>query len=412
MKSARVNVYVGGRAAGALSRSAREQDLYLFAYQHDCPDDAAVSLTMPVMPDPYDAMGIIHPIFEMNLPEGLLRQKLEQMFAKIIPNFDSLALLEVIGRSQVGRLRYAPAGEYPEDVPEENLTQLLTYHGADDLFNDLLEKYAQHSGISGMQPKIMLRSAEAGGRITSRGATHIIKSFDAKEHPELAANEFFCMQASRYAGLPTAVTQLSENRQLLAVTRFDVVDEGRYLGFEDFCVLSGMRASGRYQSSYEDLARKIALYVSPDNKVQAMHDYFSMVVLACTIRNGDAHLKNFGVLYDRPGSNVRLAPVYDMLSTTPYQPRDVLALEMNGSKTFPDRAQLLQFARSACGLSRINAEQGMARVAKGIEMARAEMRAYAQHVSGFQEAAKHLDRVFSGGLALLAGSANETSHQP
>jgi hypothetical protein len=74
----------------------------------------------------------------------------------------------------------------------------------------------------------------------------------------------------------------------------------------------------------------------------------------------DAHLKNFGVLYDKPGLNVRLAPVYDMLSTVPYQPNDVLALQLGGSKQFPRRQQLIQYGRQSCGLSSKAQEQIMA----------------------------------------------------
>ena len=143
----------------------------------------------------------------------------------------------------------------------------------------------------------------------------------------------------------------SDNRSLLIVERFDRTESGDYMGFEDFCVLSGMRSAGRYSSSYEDLAKKIAIYVSPENYRGAMEQLFGMVSLACVIKNGDAHLKNFGVLYDSPGVNVRLAPVYDMLSTTHYQPHDILALELNGSKSFPSRKQLVQFGRQSCGLS-------------------------------------------------------------
>jgi serine/threonine-protein kinase HipA len=38
-----------------------------------------------------------------------------------------------------------------------------------------------------------------------------------------------------------------------------------------------------------------------------------MVALSCVVGNGDAHLKNFGLLYTDPTtSNCRLAPVFDV----------------------------------------------------------------------------------------------------
>ena len=43
--------------SGRLTRSQREEDTILFTYGTDCPRENAVSLTMPVRADQYDAMG-------------------------------------------------------------------------------------------------------------------------------------------------------------------------------------------------------------------------------------------------------------------------------------------------------------------------------------------------------------------
>ena len=100
-----LSVFVDNACVGTLSRSDVEPDAFLFGYRAGCEDRHAVSLTMPVVSDQYDAMGFLHPIFEMNLPEGVLRQKLELMFAKAVRDFDALTLLDIVGRSQIGRLR-------------------------------------------------------------------------------------------------------------------------------------------------------------------------------------------------------------------------------------------------------------------------------------------------------------------
>lgn len=396
-----VKVFVDQRLAGMISRSDVDADTYLFGYEVGCDDQHAVSLTMPVVADQYDSMGFLHPVFEMNLPEGALRERLERLFAKLVRDFDSLTLLDIVGRSQIGRLRYAGASDGLEDVPAENISSLLAYRGAEDLFSGLLERFARHSGISGMQPKVLVRDETiALDRITDKGATHIIKSFNPVEYPELAANEYFSMQASRHAGLPTANVRLSENRQILVVERFDRTPDGHYLGFEDFCVLSGQRAMGRYSSSYEALAKQISRFVSPEHHPAAMRQLFGMVALSCIIKNGDAHLKNFAVLYDAPGINVRLAPVYDMLSTAPYLPKDIMALEIDGSKAYPTLAQLMGFARSACGLSKQTAAGVMHQVAQGVALALNEMQHYAASKPDFATSAAHFSQVFREGISL------------
>jgi serine/threonine-protein kinase HipA len=120
-----LSVFASGSHCGVQSRSALEEQTYLFTYDAACADRHAVSLTMPVLPDQYDSVGTIHPVFEMNLPEGQLRHRLELMFSKVVPGFDALSLLGLTGKSQLGRLRYAAQGEGPEDVPAESVGMLL-----------------------------------------------------------------------------------------------------------------------------------------------------------------------------------------------------------------------------------------------------------------------------------------------
>ena len=126
---------------------------------------------MPVRTDQYDSMAGLLPIFEMNLPEGALRERLRLQFAKTIPEFDDLDLLQIIGTSQIGRLRYSLQDSIEENVPTQDLSEILTYKGGADLFADLLERFATYSGISGMQPKVLIREIPAPEKITHQGAT-------------------------------------------------------------------------------------------------------------------------------------------------------------------------------------------------------------------------------------------------
>ena len=315
---------------------------------------------------------------------------------------DNLGLLEIVGRSQIGRLRYGPPALAEDEIAAQSLEELLTYKGTKDLFADLLQRYARHSGISGMQPKVLLRAREtAPGRITHRGATHVVKTFDPREHPELAANEFFCMQAARHAGIPIPAVELSNNRRLLIIERFDLRSDGTYLGCEDFCVLNGVRPHGRYDGSYELLARRIGQFVSPQQQRAALEQLFLMLALCCAIENGDAHLKNFAVVYEHATAMVSLAPAYDMVSTTPYVPRDVLALSLAGSKEFPNRRRLVAFGRQSCGLSGVKVAELLDRVDRGVRKASAQIRRYIKRRPDFRRAGEHLLGTFERGLLRL-----------
>ena len=396
--AAALEVFVARRPAGALYRSDVEPDDILFEYSAQCLPQDVVSLTMPVTRAPYDSMGSAHPIFEMNLPEGALLERLRTLFAKTVPHLDNLGLLEIVGRSQIGRLRYGSPNLSEEEIAAQSLEELLTYKGTQDLFADLLQRYARHSGISGMQPKVLLRAHEtAPGRITHRGATHVVKAFNPREHPELAANEFFCMQAAHHAGIPIPAIELSHNRRLLIIERFDLRSDGVYLGCEDFCVLNGVRPHGRYDGSYELLARRIGQFVSPQQQRAALEQLFLMLALSCAIENGDAHLKNFAVVYEQAATTVRLAPAYDMVSTTPYVPRDVLALTLAGSKEFPNRRRLVAFGRQSCGLTAAKVAGLLDRVDAGVRKASAQIRRYIKRRPDFRRVGEHLLGTFERG---------------
>ena len=397
-----VDVYCAGQPAGTLARSDVHDGEFLFEYLASCPKKNAVSLTMPVVRDQYDSMNTVPPIFEMNLPEGALLEKLRLRFAKTIPNFDDLHLLEIVGQSQIGRLRYARAGTNLPEPGTESLHELLSYKGAEDLFAQLLERYARYSGISGVQPKVLIRAAEANlDRITHRSTTHIVKSFDPEEYAELAANEYFCTRAAFHAGLPTADLSLSDNRRLLIARRFDLRKDGSYLGVEDFCVLNALRAHGRYDSSYEEIAKRIRDFVSPTEVAAALAQLFLTVALCCAIENGDAHLKNFAVIYEDAQSKVHLAPAYDLVCTTVYVADDSMALTLNESKAFPTVKQLESFARRHCDSKPARTKQALQRVAAGVKQSVKEIDEYSKKHRGFEKAAARLVARFKHGLQRL-----------
>ena len=398
-----LHVFAGSLLTGSLTHSDREEDTILFSYRQRTRAQDAVSVTMPVRADQYDSMGGLLPIFEMNLPEGALKERLRMQFAKAVPEFDDLDLLSIVGASQIGRLRYAQQERLRESVPTQDLSEILTYKGSADLFAHLLERFATYSGISGMQPKVLVREIPLPEKVTQQGATHIVKSFDPREFPELAANELICTHGAEAAGIRTARMQMSENRQFLIVDRFDLSEDGRYLGTEDFCVLNARRAHGRYDGSYENIAKRISDYVSANKLAEAREQFVLMVAYACAIENGDAHLKNFSVLYAQPEGEIALAPAYDLVCTSVYMPRDKLALTLNGSKDYPDRASLIKFIRHVTGMSAPSAAGIIEQVIAGARASIGEAKRYAKRHSDAAEFAEKLTAIVKRGIARLEG---------
>ena len=75
-----------------------------------------------------------------------------------------------------------------------------------------------------------------------------------------------------------------------------------------------------------------------------------MIVINHFVKNGDAHLKNFGLIYDNL-DEIRLAPAYDVVSTCVYIKNDIPALLLLGSKKWWKRNYLIRFGIEHCDLS-------------------------------------------------------------
>jgi len=101
------------------------------------------------------------------------------------------------------------------------------------------------------------------------------------------------------------------------------------------------------------------------------------------LRNGDGHLKNFGLLYDE--GKVWLAPVYDVVTTTIYKYERSLgvfvtdrtmALKLRRGekhKPYPALDELLSFGRDVCGVA--SPSEVVARIAQAMDEVLANARA-------------------------------------
>ena len=405
-----IKVWTGAVEAGRLDRVGPRGSS--FAYRPDLADAAAVSLTMPVRLPSWDWAYGLAPIFEMNVPEGALRERLRLAFAKATGSFDDLDLLAVVGRSQVGRLRYTGQQEHLDQaVPFQSVDEILAGRRDGDLFAYLLERFAALSGVSGVQPKVLVRDvgAHAGGGLARsgvRGASHIVKFWEA-DYPELAANEFFCLRAAERCGLDVPRFQLAEDGRALVVDRFDLKPDGGYLGFEDFCVLNARSTAHKYRGTYEtSVLKRFRQFASAEDAAAGSERLFTLIVLNCALRNGDAHLKNFGVLYDDAEGSVRLAPVYDLVTTTAYIAADGMALTLDGSTRWPDARRLQQFGETRGVGGPATIRSVLERVADALAETLAEMTAYVRQRPAFAEIAGRMRTAWAEGTAAsLRGGA-------
>ena len=380
-----IKVWTDAAEAGLLDRRGERGSTFL--YLPGAVAARAVSATMPVRLPSWDVPFGLLPIFEMNLPEGFLRERLRLAFAKATGTFDEFDLLTIVGRSQLGRIRYTgDRDQLHEDVPFQSVDEILERRRDGDLFRYLLEKFASFSGISGVQPKILVRDEEAfakmehsGRRLSQsyQGATHIVKLWESHEYPHLAANEYFCLTAARRCGLDVPPFRLADDAIALVIDRFDLRMDGTYRGFEDFCVLNARRTDEKYRGSYEtSVMKRFAQFSNSTHINQDLEKLFTLIVLNCALRNGDAHLKNFGIVYDDVQGEARLAPVYDLVTTSVYLAKDSLALTLNGSTHWPAAKELKRLGETRAALTPAKARHALELVAEAIQTTAKDVRSY------------------------------------
>jgi serine/threonine-protein kinase HipA len=388
-----IKVWTDAAEAGLLDRNGARGST--FAYQPGALPARAVSVTMPVRLPTYDVPFGLLPIFEMNLPEGVLRERLRLAFAKATGRFDDFDLLGIVGRSQVGRIRYTgQAEQLQEDVPFQSVDEILEKRRGGELFRYLLDKFASFSGISGVQPKILVRDEAASASLSKadhrlpqsyRGATHIVKFWE-NEYPQLAANEFFCLKAAQRCQLDVPQYRLSEDALALVIDRFDLRPDGTYRGFEDFCVLNARRTDQKYSGSYEgSILKRFAEFANSLHVGEDLERLFTLIVINCALRNGDAHLKNFGIIYDDVQGEARLAPVYDLVTTSVYLPKDSMALTLNGTTKWPSAKELQRLGETRMGGSPVRVREILERVRDAVARTSEEIKSYMKNHPDFDE---------------------------
>lgn len=336
MNNKKLKVYINKTHNGNLNY---EYDRYIFNYLEN--SNQIVSLTMPLRAASWDSKKL-HPVFQMNMPEGALKDAIKSHFSKI-QKMDDINFLKLIGPYMLGRVKFEKIVEEKENI---KLDEILTSK-KQSLFDELMERFAIKSGVSGVQPKLLLK---AHNKTTMKFEHYIVKSWE-ESYPQLALNEYFCMKAVSNAGLPTPKFYMSDDLKMFIMKRFDIACDDSYLGFEDMCVLTARGTEEKYDGSYEECARVIKDIISPQKRKESLKIFFKAIVMNHLLKNGDGHLKNYGILYKNDFEDSYLAPIYDVITTTIYIKNDIPALRLSDGKLWWKERTYKLFAKQSCGLS-------------------------------------------------------------
>lgn len=405
----KLNVYVLGTYVGVLEQVGDFKSV--MSYVPNIEPEKLVSLTMPVRTESYPWDDQLHPIFQMNLPEGYLLQVLQEEFGPVI-GANPIALLSVIGRNMVGRLQVAPP-EASLDEPAKpiEVAALLKGDNSEEAFSELVRQHAK-SGVSGVLPKF-LDTEEKGKKSTGLGLhkkvtvlthEHIIKGASSRL-PYATANEHLCMQvASRI--VDCAKTELSEDGNVLVVHRFDVDKNGKpFRALEDFCALLGLRPSAKYETTWERIAKAVRTYIQGTYHYETFQKLTAMLLLTYALKNADCHSKNVALLYTSR-TDARLAPAYDFFTTSVYSgyQHNPPGISFMGKKTWLPGKTLGTFITSSFGIPQREQKQLVERISDAVADVAPAVREVMTRLPTFKDTGKRMLATWSDGINVLRGT--------
>ena len=342
-----LDVRLHGRSIGTLTRLGRDRIVFAFdpGYTDD-PQRATLSLSFK---DPFGHLITdipptrtwAPPFFANLLPEGPLREYLARA-AGIDPR-QEFPLLATLGQDLPGAVTVVPVGGGQDPV-----TRTSKHRGRhhvrdrgtpDAAFEPMPAPLpALRFSLPGVQPKLSA-AMSASDRLTipagGVGGSWIVK-FPSAAFPGLPEQEHAMMTLAGRVGIDVPQTRLVsvdsiENLprgmglrrgQALAVRRFDRLDDGTRVHVEDFAQVLGAHPEQKYvKAGYRDIVEVIGREVGDD----AVDEFIRRLVFCALIGNGDAHLKNWALIYpDRCAP--ALAPAYDLVCTLAYLDDDRMAL--------------------------------------------------------------------------------------
>lgn len=320
-----LDVYLYDRKIGILSSdNGRMAFRYAPAYLEQERSEA-LSFSLPLRSEPYPEEAII-PFFANLLPDEGVRVRIAEIL-QVSPD-NVFAILKEIGEDCAGAVAFYAQDKSPQTI-QEPLYRKLSEDEADDVLTHLSERPLNigaedfHISGAGAQDKLVASIERSHILLPLMGtpSTHIIKP-GINRFPESVFNEFYCMKLAKYCGIQTAECDIItvKDRAYYSVKRYDrqkVDGCWQRLHQEDFCQLLGVDPKIKYESEGGpklvqcfELLRKMELSAMDTIR------FLQQIIFCFLVGNGDAHAKNFSVVYR--GGKPCLSPAYDMLSTTVY----------------------------------------------------------------------------------------------
>jgi len=325
-----------------------------------------LSYSLPLGTEPY-GHAVLESYLSGLLPEDIVRTRIGRILQ--IPRENTFALLKAIGGDCAGAIAFYPEGVRP--TGREGRFRRLSDAEAGTIL-DSLEKKPLDVGedgfrISGAGAQDKLIACWKNGAVElpldGTPSTHIIKTV-IPEYPDSVENECYSMTLARACGLDCArcsIVVIGGKRRYLC-ERYDRTEADghvRRLHQEDFCQLLRVDPKNKYEAlGGPGVAESMKLMRDLSLPSSDTLEFLRRLVFNFLIGNGDAHGKNFSVLYHE--RKARLAPMYDVMSTAVYEEiAKRMAMKIDGEYAFKwmSRAKFLRMAEKLGVASRTMAHE-------------------------------------------------------
>lgn len=291
-------------------------------------------------------LGSLPAWFANLLPEGALRQLVEREMG--VGRHDDFEILGRLGLDLPGAVVVRDEGPASistvEEMPPPSPARAAT---------PALVKFS----LAGVQLKFSM--VDAGTRLTMPGRNEygrVIAKLPTRDYPQLPELEHAAMQLAQAASVVVAESSLIDvtcieglpeellayGAHALVVRRFDRA-LNRRVHFEDFAQIFGAVGNAKYSIGNEETNLKL-LSRFADDSAGAIFEAVRRTTVNVLLGNGDAHLKNWALLYD-DGVTPTLSPAYDIVPTLVFGDT-TMALKLGGTRN-PSSVTMKRWRRAA-----------------------------------------------------------------
>ena len=336
-----ISIERDGRMVPVGSISGESYRTATFSYIEEYLDDrnaVPVSISLPLQRESFSAEQTRR-FFEGLLPEGFTRRSVAQWLH--LDENDYLSILHQLGRECLGAVRVTAEGEAQSasyEMVTEQQVKALAAEGAQKSAEIVTKSHLSLTGASG---KVGLYYDEADNRWYlpegSASSTHIVKQSHVRLEG-IVTNEQLSMMTAAKCGIEVPQSFIidlgsgNDSEVLYAARRYDRTFEGSVnmitglpcplrLHQEDFSQAMGISSADKYEKRNAGYMRRMfeTLRQYSSNPIADQQRLWDMIVFNYLLGNTDAHIKNFSLLYGKDLRSIRLAPAYDMVSTTVYE---------------------------------------------------------------------------------------------